>query len=282
MSWLIVNLYHVYPCTQSNTSLVPRPFPPTPFLLPPPRVWKTGAPEPLHGPMSDTDQLGPLWHHAVNMNIVNVLENGSVLPYCFLQHDYSFTSYSNHRQSQFIKAISSLIVLLSASRENQLSTSSLTGTQWELPVGNIREIKGLIQSTVKCMSGLRSNMRKWSKAPGSTAVMIVLPYPVGRRTETSLPLRTASTASSCFSCICTCPVDRLWYDCWTAAYKSPSLRCTRFESVVISLIKLTLPPCNGFGAPVFQTLGGGNKNGVGGKGLGMRLVQYNILYAIEN
>ena len=41
--------------------------------------------------------------------------------------------------------------------------------------------------------------------------------------------------------------------------------------MVTSLIKLTPPPCNGFGAPVFQTLGGGDKNGVGGKGLGTRL-----------
>ena len=43
--------------------------------------------------------------------------------------------------------------------------------------------------------------------------------------------------------------------------------------MVISLIELTPPPCNGFGAPVFQTLGGGDKNGVGGKGLGTRLVR---------
>ena len=48
--------------------------------------------------------------------------------------------------------------------------------------------------------------------------------------------------------------------------------------MVISLIKLTPPPCNGFGAPIFQTLGGGDKNGVGGKGLGTRLVCACVCY----
>ena len=44
--------------------------------------------------------------------------------------------------------------------------------------------------------------------------------------------------------------------------------------MVISFNELTPPPCNGFGAPVFQTLGGGDKNGVSGKGLGTRLGMY--------